>query len=357
MKKIFLLPVFVSSYLLCVAQNVGIGTATPLVKLHVTIGASGNTNPLGPLLVEGNYNTYINLLSPNANETGVLFGKASDAASGGIVYNNAGTLNGFQFRTNGNSTKMVVDLNGNVGIGNNNPAYQFDVSNRMRIRSGGNNSTTAGLWLNNNANTEAAFIGMEDDTHVGFYGTGGAGWRFGMNTQTGALKINGSEGQAGQTLISNGPAAPSWSSVSSWLFNNIYQRNQISNIVIPPVPATPTLPGLNYTDFSLTIISNSKLIVSAFVNIKSLYCFGCGPSTVGLGIQILQNGFTFPGSNSANSEGSVDNDHTLTFTTGLRIVDVTPAVYTFRTFVFNDVGPSANAECSSGRLFIAVIPQ
>ncbi len=36
MKKIFLLPVFVSSYLFCVAQNVGIGTTTPQARLHVT---------------------------------------------------------------------------------------------------------------------------------------------------------------------------------------------------------------------------------------------------------------------------------------------------------------------------------
>ena len=44
-----------------------------------------------------------------------------------------------------------------------------------RIRSGGDNNTSAGLYLNNNANNLAAFIGMEDDTHVGFYGTG-TGW-------------------------------------------------------------------------------------------------------------------------------------------------------------------------------------
>lgn len=99
-------------------------------------------------------------------------------------------------------------INSRVGIGNANPGYQLDVANRMRIRSGGNNSS-AGLWLNNNANDLAAFIGMEDDTHVGLYGTG-TGWKFGMNTQTGALKINGSEGQAGQALASNGSNSAYW---------------------------------------------------------------------------------------------------------------------------------------------------
>lgn len=97
-----------------------------------------------------------------------------------------------------------------MGIGNSNPVYLLDISNRMRIRSGGNNSVSAGLWLNNNANTETAFIGMEDDTHVGFYGNTGAGWKFSMNTQTGALKVNGTEGAAGQILTSGGTGAPAW---------------------------------------------------------------------------------------------------------------------------------------------------
>jgi len=52
---------------------------------------------------------YINLLSPDANETAILFGKASSAASGVIMYNNSSTLNGFQFRNNGNLTRMVID--------------------------------------------------------------------------------------------------------------------------------------------------------------------------------------------------------------------------------------------------------
>ena len=83
--------------------NTGIGTINPLSKLHVQSGSSGNSSPFSPLVVESNTNTYINLLSPNANETGILFGKADNAASGGIVYNSSGTPstpNGFQFRVN-----------------------------------------------------------------------------------------------------------------------------------------------------------------------------------------------------------------------------------------------------------------
>lgn len=193
------------------AGNVGIGTDNPGARLHVVSGASGYVGSNFPgITLEGSSNTYFNILSPNGNETAILFGKASDAASGGIVYNNAAHLNGMEFRTNGNSTRMVLLDNGRLGVGVSDPAYQLDISNRMRIRSGGNNSVSAGLWLNNNANNETAFIGMEDDTHVGLYGNGGAGWKFSMNTQTGALKINGTEGAAGQILQSNGASSPTW---------------------------------------------------------------------------------------------------------------------------------------------------
>src|SRR5687768_18119887 len=97
------------------AQNVGIGTTTPLQKLHIFNGPSGVSGTFPPLAVETNGNTYVNLLAPVNSETGVLFGRGADAASGGIVYNNIGLLNGFQFRTAGNVTRMVLTGNGFLG--------------------------------------------------------------------------------------------------------------------------------------------------------------------------------------------------------------------------------------------------
>jgi len=109
-------------------SNLGIGTITPSTMLHIFKGTSGSTgNPrYSPLVIESNDHTYINLLSSAGNETAVLFGSGS-ATNGAILYNNSNTQNGFQFRANGNLTRMVIDNTGNVGVGTLNPAGKLHV--------------------------------------------------------------------------------------------------------------------------------------------------------------------------------------------------------------------------------------
>jgi hypothetical protein len=87
--------------------------------------------------------------------------------------------------------RMRIKGNGAVGIGINNPSYVLEVNGRSRIYSGGSNATSAGIWLNNNANTvNTAFVGMESDNAVGFYGTGTPnGWGVVMNIATGNVGI------------------------------------------------------------------------------------------------------------------------------------------------------------------------
>lgn len=165
---------------------------------------------------------------------------------------------------------MRIKGNGNVGIGNTNPSFQFDLSNRMRIRSGGNNSVSAGLWLNNNTNDLAAFIGMEDDTHVGFFGIG-TGWKFGMNTQTGGLKINGTEGQQGQVLVSNGSsAAAGYTTIGNVIGTDIKLGSGV--VSVNAIFTDFHLPVLTHT---LTLARRSRVLISANASFNGSFCLGC----------------------------------------------------------------------------------
>jgi hypothetical protein len=86
------------------------------------------------------------------------------------------------------SNALVVRKDGRVAIGDIVPSYILDVADRIRLRSSGNN--TAGLWLNNPANTAlAAFIGVDASNNSGFYGNSGAGWGLVMNSTTGNVGI------------------------------------------------------------------------------------------------------------------------------------------------------------------------
>jgi len=90
------------------------------------------------------------------------------------------------------SNAVTVLRNGNTGIGVLNPGFILDVNGRIRLRS--SNSLSAGINLNNDANSDiAAFMGMRStDNEVGFYGyTGTAGWRLLVNTTTGDAWMQG----------------------------------------------------------------------------------------------------------------------------------------------------------------------
>jgi hypothetical protein len=131
-KKLLLLSCLITT-LFAKTQNVGIGTLTPQTKLHVYNGASGALPfSFSPLAVESNGHTYINILSPAANESAVLFGQPGSSANGSVMYNNTGTPNGFQFRNNGNITRMTIVSSGNVGIGTINPSEKLEVTGNIK---------------------------------------------------------------------------------------------------------------------------------------------------------------------------------------------------------------------------------
>lgn len=170
MKKILSLCICIITAFCSIAQNVGIGIPTPLTKLHIFNGSSGATPfSFSPLAVESNGHTYINLLSPAANETAILFGQPGSSANGGILYNNSSTPNGFQFRNNGNQTRMIINNFGNIGIGTLNPQAQLDVVGSIKTLSAKTNSLTI------------ATGGLQSDFLVKSNSNGDVGFRKGYN--------------------------------------------------------------------------------------------------------------------------------------------------------------------------------
>jgi len=257
----------------------------------------------------------------------------------------------FGYGTSSSFTENVrIKGTGNVGIGND-PAYKLDVGGRMRIRSGGNNTYSAGLWLNNNSNTEAAFVVMQDDTHVGLFGNNGAGWKLTMNTVSGAVSINGSEGNSGEVLKSNGAGSPpSWGAVSSFLYNNTYQRTQTSPPVVVSTTGQYYLSGMDVTTFSVSVSSNAKLLIMTDVFVSPNCCTG---SCINFGTNVYRNGTQITANNSADL--CIPAGENSTGVTGLTMLNVTPATYTFATYAtWRDGSP---ATVTNGHMFLVVIGQ
>lgn len=109
--------------------RIGIGITTPDSDLHVHRASAGTVTAHGNavLAVENSASAYINLLTPDANESGILFGNPTSNVAGGVIYNNVANPDGLQFRANGNSTKMVITDIGRVGIGTTAPSGKLQV--------------------------------------------------------------------------------------------------------------------------------------------------------------------------------------------------------------------------------------
>ena len=144
--------------------NTGIGTTLPYYPLHVKPSAA---------------NIFAASIE-NINAAGWgLEVRTADVSS---------TRNAFEIYTGGIS-RFRIRNDGFVGIGTIDPGYRLDVSSRMRIRSGGDLNNSAGIFLNNTNNSSIpAFIGMQSNENVGFYGNT-SGWSFVMNTITGNTGI------------------------------------------------------------------------------------------------------------------------------------------------------------------------
>lgn len=143
--------------------------------------ALGDFNPTRPLSFPATLEKKISLYPGTTGDAG--FGVFGNELRINSDNSNADITLGFDDYQNGFTERMRIKGNGKVGIAASDPAYLLDIGGRMRIR--GVPGFTAGLWLNNEANSAIpAFVGMQADNQVGFYGNA-SGWSFVMNTSTG----------------------------------------------------------------------------------------------------------------------------------------------------------------------------
>jgi hypothetical protein len=109
-------------------MRVGIGTSAPATRLHVASGASGATPfSTADLVIEDNTAAFQHFITPNDIESGILFGDPGANIGGGLIFNNAATNNGIQFRAGGNTTRMTLDGSGNLGIGTTAPINRLTI--------------------------------------------------------------------------------------------------------------------------------------------------------------------------------------------------------------------------------------
>ena len=181
------------------AQNTGIGTTTPTYgKLEIVGGA----NPLvARTSASGAGISFYNPSgSPSIGFNSMINGGYSFMGAGYgsfLQYNPAdGKLNYFSSSASGTANTVMGSTtgatlsilpNGNMGLGNADPAYILDVNGRMRL---GHRGTTSGIWFNQSDNTEGAFLGHFSNNVFGLWGPGtSSNWRFGFDLPNTRLGI------------------------------------------------------------------------------------------------------------------------------------------------------------------------
>ena len=96
--------------------KVGIGIDSPDTLLHVESGTAGTVTAVGntKLTVEADNVAYISILTPDANERGIIFGEPASNVAGGIIYNTSTNTDGLQFRVSSNTPAIDIESDGTL---------------------------------------------------------------------------------------------------------------------------------------------------------------------------------------------------------------------------------------------------
>lgn len=119
--------------------KIGIGTTSPSVKLDV-VGDGSSAAVINARSRQAN--VYLNLIAGSGDDaTGELAFERTGATQGNLYFGGNATGN-IVFRSGGYAYKMVINSNGNVGIGTSAPTYKLEVAGDVRAASFIANSNT-----------------------------------------------------------------------------------------------------------------------------------------------------------------------------------------------------------------------
>ena len=144
--------------------NVGIGTTSPDVKLHVYNGDSGATTVGGAsdeLILENDTDCGLTIRSGKSSDGVISFADSDDHNVGQVYYSHGS--NSMTFRTNDN-TAVTIDSSQRVGIGLTNPDAKLEVTGSgsaytfRGVYSGTNGSSAAGAFQLTGGSTGPSLI-------------------------------------------------------------------------------------------------------------------------------------------------------------------------------------------------------
>ena len=111
------------------SSNVGIGTDSPVKRLHVKNGTSGATNYGVPgIAIENDTNVSLQFLGGASHQLGITFSDPTTVEAGFIYYNTS--TNNLQLQA---QNDIIFTQTGNVGINVTNPNEKLEISGNIRL--------------------------------------------------------------------------------------------------------------------------------------------------------------------------------------------------------------------------------